>query len=447
MVSITIIAYVFSQKQANISEACEAFKATTRVMEDVVSSNIVSAQRMCKSRAKYINENHMTIEEAITYVRQSQTSEVTGQIIRLDTMEGLSTDIDETTLEPCHVSYFNQNIIDTKNMNNDSNLDVSMTKSYTNPVDGNLVISFYNQIELVDDEGNNVDAVLMRVVPVAVLQTQWVFPSYYSGAELMLMAEDGEYLLRPDTFVSYNFFDVMNTYNDKKTDIDKLKVKIENNREGSFIRNNSYDTQMYFTYIHLSASDDMIMVGCVPLSSLRTPKTDWTIPIIIIISLALIVIIDFAYVKMARRNKDEAEKTMREQLSVIDVLSREFQTLWIIDSKTRKCRLYRGIEESIRIFEKKDVLTESDYDVFMNKYIDNFVLEDEREEVKNIVLQGDFFSEIPNDGSIYSLNYTRNMEGNINYFQMCFARTFNQSGHIMIILGFRNIDKIIRKEI
>lgn len=176
LLALIIIFYAYYQKHMNLVNSQEAFETTTRVMEDVVSSDLLTGQRLCESRSNYINQNNMTMEEAIQYVIQTQTSDDSMHaILRLDTMEGLSTKPMQTTENEgdYHVSYKNLDVIDLELLESDSLL--NMTKTYKNPINGEDVIAFYNRVSILDKNGDKVPCVLLRVVSVSDIQKQWVF--------------------------------------------------------------------------------------------------------------------------------------------------------------------------------------------------------------------------------------------------------------------------------
>jgi phosphoenolpyruvate synthase/pyruvate phosphate dikinase len=138
---------------------------------------------------------------------------------------------------------------------------------------------------------------------------------------------------------------------------------------------------------------------------------------------------------------------MKEQLHVIDVLSRDFNALWIIEDKKGTCRLFRGQNSSLEEYGQAGLPLSGGFITFMQAYIKGFVAEKDQEKIQEILFDKYFFELIPQDGRPLTLNYEKIWKGETHYFQMSFARflrTGDDSSYV--ILGFRNIDTIIGKE-
>jgi signal transduction histidine kinase/DNA-binding response OmpR family regulator len=322
-VVLAIILYVFFQQKSDLADACASFQRTTRVMEDVASSDILLALKLSESRANYINANSMTMEEAIRYVRQSQTSEADGQIIRLDTLEGLSTSHSATDADDYSVSYAGLGILDLTDIENLET--VNMTNTYRNPVNGVQVVSFYYKVTLKEDDGSaTYPALLLRVTPVQELQKQWVYSYYYNAADIALVKDDGSYVVQPDylSFDNDNFYDFIRT-GSSGLDADQLHAEILDNDEGSFTVADADGREHYFSYSHLRVSPDWVILGYLPMDELRSSGTDWTIPLMMIVALAIALAIDVTYLKHSISQTLKDQETMREQLDTINQMVEE----------------------------------------------------------------------------------------------------------------------------
>jgi signal transduction histidine kinase/CheY-like chemotaxis protein len=174
-------------------------------------------------------------------------------------------------------------------------------------------------------------------------------------------------------------------------------------------------------------------------------KTDWTIPAIIIVALLAFFAVDAVYFFWTLRQRNEEQKLVEEQFSIIDVLSRDYYTLLLIDGKTKQCKFYRGSEEKIQMFAQEGIFEKDDYRTVFRKYVDAFVVEKERDELKNNILQEDFLDRIPED-KIYPLNFTKDMSGTLSCCQACFGKFCGRDGEYRIVAGFRDADEMFRKE-
>jgi signal transduction histidine kinase/DNA-binding response OmpR family regulator len=322
LVVLTIVFYVFYQQKGDLEEACESFRTTTRVMEDVVSSDIQSAQKICESRVRYLNQNRMTLEEALVYVHQVQASEISMQIIRLDTMEGLSTNPDEQDEKEFPVSYADLDVIDVERIREEDS--VYLTQSYANPVNGENVVSFCSLFWLLDEDGNDVEALMLRVVPVSTLEAQWMFSNYYTQGQMALLETDGDYVIRPDMLDGDSFYEFLES-EDSRADLDAeaLRAEIAEKDDGGFFGYDVNGDRTYFAFSHLRVYEDWVLVSCIPYDAFPDTRIDWTIPIIMIVALAIALVINVAYFGQLMKQRSEAQETMRQQLITIDQMAQE----------------------------------------------------------------------------------------------------------------------------
>jgi signal transduction histidine kinase/CheY-like chemotaxis protein len=444
VVIFTVVFYVFFQQRNIRSGAAASFQTTTQTMENVVSSDLQMAQSLCDLRANYLNSYEMTMEDAIDFVGAARSHDTAFHIVRLDTLEGLATGVtrDDAAIYP--ISYVGTGIIEELDLESDS--EIHLTKKYVDSLSGNEVVSFCDKVQVLDENGESVDVVLMRVVPVTTLQEQWVFASYYKDGEIALISEDGDYLVESDLFEGDNFFATLDVDTDDMQNVDTLDQEIRTTSSGVFCGFNQQKKEMLYAYAELRICDGLILVGAIPATSLVTFSIDWTITLLVVAALVVILLIDVSFFRKSFKQSKASQEMLREQFNIIDVLSQEFQSLWLIDGQERTCELYRGIPTSVKVFKEKGLLDSTDYEEVLGKYINNFVVEADREMVRNTILQKDFFYHIPQDGTMFCLNFTRNMEGKVSYFQMCFAKFYNLNGTPQIILGYRDVDEIVKKE-
>lgn len=68
----------------------------------------------------------------------------------------------------------------------------------------------------------------MRVIPVEILSSKWVFPSEkYSDAQISIIDSEGNYIIKGKSFKNSNFFEFYKSYNQvKKDDLEIIQSKI-----------------------------------------------------------------------------------------------------------------------------------------------------------------------------------------------------------------------------
>lgn len=444
MVVLSIIFYVYYHHAREKEIACQSFQETVQTMEGVASSYLLTTQNLVDSQENYINGNRMTMEEAIQYAGQTRTSrEISRHIIFLDTLEGMSTDPSAEDPNDYHVSYAGLDVIDLHQLANKT--DIYLTGSYRNPMDGTMVVSYCNRVRVVDESGKDREAVLLRVLPVSILQEQWAFPAFYTDAATILMQLDGDYIVGQGEIEESNFYEFIKSYRSNDVNISGIEEVIRANQKGAFYAMDPSGGRMYFTYCHVKANRNWVLVSYVPVSALRVSTTDWTIPLIIIIALVIALGVDVSYFSSLAKQKQKIQETMQEQSKVIDVLGQEYLMLWVVGVRTGVCRLYRTDREKFGAFSQLDILETMDYETAINRYIDTYVIEEERDGIRSVVLKKDFFDDIVQD-SIYTINHTREMNGEVHYFQMCFAKSVSADGESVVGAGFRNIDETVKNE-
>ncbi|WWR16967.1 response regulator [Lachnospiraceae bacterium JLR.KK008] len=444
MVTLSILLYVSHQHEDARENASRSFEMTTQTMEAVASSYLVTTQNLVDSQENYINGNRMTLEEAIAYVRQTRTSnEISRHIVMLDTLEGMSTDPSAADADDYHVSYAGLDVIDLEKLEHKQG--VYLTGSYRNPMDDTIVVSYCNKVKITDEDGVERPAALLRVLPVSILQEQWVFPSSYADAETLLMKTDGDCVVGQHIAPGSNFYEFIESYRSSEVNIADLETVITEQEKGAFSALDAQGKELYVTYCRLQANRDWVLVSYIPATSLRVSTTDWTIPCIIIVALAVVLAVDVLYFGAQAKQKQKIQETMREQLDVIDVLGQEYLMLWGVDVHTGVCKLYRADPEKISVLQQIGVSESMDYKTIISRYIDHYVTREEQEELKKTILRDGFFEEIA-ENSIYTVNYTRQIGEEMRYFQMCFAKNIRSGGEAMGVVGFRNIDETVRNE-
>lgn len=151
----------------------ESFANMTSAMEQVTVNYLVQEQRLCDNWAALINSEEKTIQQEIDMVSASQAhkDDVMAHIIYVDdgSYAGISTHPKSDDPSDYTVSYAGLDLF--KNVDSLEPLGqaINNTRAYINPVDGIQSIALYARVNVLDDEGRERDALLVRVVPVSVL--------------------------------------------------------------------------------------------------------------------------------------------------------------------------------------------------------------------------------------------------------------------------------------
>ena len=205
---IFVVLYSRSESRDSYQRQIEHFEDTTVTMERVTGNYLESEQRTCDIWAHYINNKTMTMEEAADYIRSSHVLKNTSaHLISLDTLRGLSTRPKQGTDDDYAVSYERVDLLKNVDWIDEIGKSINITRAFTNPMNGEQSLAFCNIVKLQDPESNTSgDAVLLRVIPISVLEQKWVFPQTdLMNAELSMIDANGDYILKGDSFKNSSF--------------------------------------------------------------------------------------------------------------------------------------------------------------------------------------------------------------------------------------------------
>ena len=142
----------------------------------------------------------------------------------------------------------------------------------------------------------------------------------------------------------------------------------------------------------------------------------------------------------------KVNETLLEEMSVSSALSQEYSSLFKVDAKTHKISLYRTDGIGIHPARLKKLLELKDYEQVLSRYIDNFVVPEDRERLREYLKFDVLLERVPDIG-LYKLGYKRIMKGVISYYEMNVAKTTDNNGQIIFIIGLRDVDDVIRRQL
>ena len=143
---------------------------------------------------------------------------------------------------------------------------------------------------------------------------------------------------------------------------------------------------------------------------------------------------------------EKVNAALREESAISTALSQEYSSLFKIDAATRKMSLYRtdGVAFDPVLLEK--LLALGDYEVILRKYIDTFVVPEDRDRLRASIGLSVLMENVPEVG-LYKLGFRRSMNGVISFFEMNTVKTVDESGAVTFILGLRNVDEETRRQL
>lgn len=142
-----------------------------------------------------------------------------------------------------------------------------------------------------------------------------------------------------------------------------------------------------------------------------------------------------------------AEKQINESIGVIEGLSQEYHTLWLVKLEDLSMQLFRSNGKSTIQGAIKMALDKPNYSFMVNQYADHYIVEKDRERVREKAQIDHVLKKISN-GEPYVINYLRqNDEGEQSYHQIIYVKTKLENGEDAFVQGFKDIDSVIRREL
>ena len=333
--AILVFVVIYSRYESNVSylRQIEYFENTTVTMERVTENYLEGEQRICDVWSRYINNNSMTMEEAVDFIRNSHALENTSaHLITLDTLEGLSTRPKQGTEDDFAVSYEKVGLLEDANWISESGESINITRAYTNPMNGEQSLAFCNRVVLIDPESDtSYEAILLRVIPISALEQKWVFPqSELENAELSLIDANGDYILKGYSFKNSSFFEFYRSYN--KTDNEssgKLLEKITSTT-GSVSMTNSHGQECILAFTPVSASAGWTLLSLVPAKDLHVERNNWLLFGVVSVGLLILFLCDLFYMlslnKRLQITASEAESANKAKTDFLSTMSHDIRT-------------------------------------------------------------------------------------------------------------------------
>ena len=311
----------------------ENFENTTITMERVTDNYLEGEQRICDVWARYINNNNMTMEEAVAYIRASHVlTHTSAHLISLDTLTGLSTRPKQGTDDEYAVSYERVNLLNNTDWIAEIGKSINITRAYTDPVNGEQSLAFCNMVTLYDPEsGTPGKAVLLRVIPISELEQKWVFPqTELVNAELSMIDSDGDYILKGYSFKNTSFFEFYKSYN--PTDPESWQQLFEKitSSTGSVSMLDSHGRECILAFTPVADTAGWTLLGFVPVEDLQVNEENWLLIGIVSAGLLILFICDMCFMlvlnKRLQATAREAESANKAKTDFLSTMSHDIRT-------------------------------------------------------------------------------------------------------------------------
>ena len=293
-----------------------AFEKMTMTTSQIIANYLEDEQHLCDIWANYINTSAeegapMTAGEAVDFIRKVKIyPEIEGHLIFPDSqeMEGISTAAKVSEPGDYTVSYKNIDIFDNIEGVSDTNDVISLTRAYTNPMNGVQSIAFLNNVNILDKGSHELKkGLLMRVVPLSLLEQELIFlKGEYENVEISLVDREGDYVVHGRSFKSNNFFEYYKSYNPASAEEYEQVIREITGGTGSMTIRNVKGEDCVLSYTPLETMTTWVLLACIPVNDLETSRSiDWLL--LGISSFGFLLLLIFNSIVMMNYNRELSE--------------------------------------------------------------------------------------------------------------------------------------------
>lgn len=333
MISMITFVVIYSTIETKNTKQTQIthFENTTITMEHVTENYLEGEQRICDVWTHYINSANMTIEEAVSFIRISHVlPNASAHVVYSDTLTGLSTKPRQGTTDDYEVSYKNIGLLNDVSWINPIGTSINISRAYTNPINGEQSIAFCNFVTL-NEGGSAKEAILLRVLPVSELMDKWVFPQQeYESAELSIIDNNGDYIIKGYSFKNSNFFEFYRSYNNISSASAQDFFNTIITTTGSFTMYNSHGVECIAAHTPFDDADGWTLISLMPMKDLKVNTQNWLL--IGVTTAGLLVLFIFDLIVMMHFNRrlqetaKEAELASRAKTDFLSAMSHDIRT-------------------------------------------------------------------------------------------------------------------------
>ena len=323
---VFVVVYSRTEARNDYRQQLESFESTESATERMTENYLEGEQRICDVWAQYIESAGMTMEQAVAFIRASHVLENTSaQVIDAQTLTGLSTRPGLNGSEDYSVSYARIDLFGDRSWIAPIGQAINISRAYTNPVNGEQSLAFCNRIRLLNEDGEESEAILLRVIPLQELEEKWVFPhENFQDAEYSIIDAEGNYIIKGPSFKNSSFFEFYKSYNPSEASEMQAVFDKVVSMTGSITMLDSRGRECVVAHTPITATKGWVLLSYLPAEALRGSTENWML--IGVVSAGLLVLFLFDLYVMLYYNRrlrtmavaaDSANKAKTDFLSTM----------------------------------------------------------------------------------------------------------------------------------
>ena len=342
---LSAIIFTFTYSTYMRNEQCntrqDAFVSAVESMKQISRNYVATEEGYVADWAAYINARHMTIDEALDFIRTTNTQgEKPAHIVDMDTFEARSTyakngsdNVDcYRKMADEQLDFYKLFISNMRKMF-DGATDVSILGKYRVNESKTTVVSVGTRVTLWHEDGaGKKDYLLLRVIPIEKMRSIWIFPLEYNDAEVSLITNTGSYVIPSASMKSETFLDYIRGYNftDNYNQVNELKDQLQNTDRGLLNYKNSRGEDCLWYYSSFGDGLGLDILGYIKASSLEPASSNMLLVFVICGVLVLLMAMDGAYLMSINRRLREtaalAERASDAKKQFLSSMSHDIRT-------------------------------------------------------------------------------------------------------------------------
>ena len=290
-----------SQEAAKLAD----FISSVEAMKSVSQTYLDSERGYVEDWAAYINDRHMTLREALDYLKKTNTNPNRfAHIVDMETLDAWS-------------AYYpaGEEEIDTYHKNKDYSMKEGQTLSdfmmevFRGTAPQASVVGRYplqeshsngfsvgTRINLETDTGEK-GFLLLRAIPADAVKNTWVFPAEYQSVEVGIIIKSGNYMIQATSMKSNTFLEYIRGYNfqeDYNRMYDLLQV-LETQQSGTLRYKDFRGNDCLWYFSSFGEDSNLDIIGMVKEEELTASDSAWMIVLLICGTLAVLIAVDSLY--------------------------------------------------------------------------------------------------------------------------------------------------------
>ena len=331
--------YIHSSRMTTIEANKDSFISANKSLSSMTSNYLVGESHLCRSWAKHLNYEKLTMDEAIEFVESSITDkDVMAHIVYSGTKKGKSTQGNASNPDNKEVDYDGYFL---SKVTYQENSGIKASPQYTNPINAKASIAFYTEIKLKNESNpsREDEAFLLRVVPISNLEAKWTFPSSFNHLDAAIIDNSssgstlGAYIFHHSAFRGTTFYEYYSSYNyPSESALKDLQVKMTSN-EGVITMKDSYGKELFVSYSQIPDPEQhtkWTIITAIPMADITKVETDWLTISIIGFGLGILFIFDLVILLLLNKGLQDsakvAESANKAKTDFLSTMSHDIRT-------------------------------------------------------------------------------------------------------------------------